>query len=91
MVYRSGKRNFYKDNGIEVLNHGKAEGKIVGGNLCTLNLLQGTEFMPDLTNSVLFLEDDELTSPSNFDRDLQSLIHQKISIGLKALSLENFN
>ena len=67
------KRNFYKDNGIEVLNHGEAEGKIVGGNLCTLNLLQGTEFMPDLTNAVLFLEDDELTS------------HWKISIKVRSI------
>jgi muramoyltetrapeptide carboxypeptidase LdcA involved in peptidoglycan recycling len=32
--------------------------------------------MPPLEGSVLFLEDDELTFPENFDRDLQSLIHQ---------------
>ena len=84
------KRSFYKDNGIKVLNHGKAEGKILGGNLCTLNLLQGTEFMPDLTNSVLFLEDDELTSPSNFDRDLQSLIHQKHFDRVKGIVIGKF-
>ncbi len=84
------KRNFYKDNGIEVLNHGKAEGKIVGGKLCTLNLLQGTEFMPDLTNSVLFIEDDELTSPSSFDRDLQSLIHQKNFDRVKGIVIGKF-
>lgn len=84
------RRNFYKDNGIEVLNHGKAEGKIVGGNLCTINLLQGTEFMPDLTNSVLFIEDDELTSPSTFDRDLQSLIHQKNFDRVKGIVIGKF-
>ena len=84
------KRNFYKDSGIQVLNHGKAEGRIVGGNLCTLNLLQGTEFMPDLTNSVLFIEDDELTSPSNFDRDLQSLIHQKNFDRVKGIVIGKF-
>ena len=84
------RRNFYKDNGIEVLNHGKAEGKIAGGNLCTINLLQGTEFMPDLTNSVLFIEDDELTSPSNFDRDLQSLIHQKNFDRVKGIVIGKF-
>lgn len=84
------KRNFYKDNGIKVLNHGKAEGKIVGGNLCTLNLLQGTEFMPDLKKSVLFIEDDELTSPSNFDRDLQSLIHQKHFDKVKGIVIGKF-
>lgn len=69
-------RVFHSDNGYKVINKGKADGKIIGGNLCTLNLLQGTQFMPDLTDTILFLEDDELTFPENFDRDLQSLIHQ---------------
>ena len=39
----------------------KTSGTIIGGNLCTLNLLQGTEFMPEFTeNTILFLEDDAL-------------------------------
>jgi muramoyltetrapeptide carboxypeptidase len=68
-------RTFYKNEGYKIINKGIAEGKIIGGNLCTLNLLQGTDYMPDLSGSILFLEDDELTFPENFDRDLQSLIH----------------
>jgi muramoyltetrapeptide carboxypeptidase len=68
-------RTFYKNEGYKIINKGIAEGKIIGGNLCTLNLLQGTDYMPDLSDSILFLEDDELTFPENFDRDLQSLIH----------------
>ncbi len=69
-------RTFYKNEGYRIINKGTAEGKIIGGNLCTLNLLQGTGYMPDLTHSVLFIEDDSLTFPENFDRDLQPLIHQ---------------
>jgi len=69
-------RTFINDEGIKVFNNGRAEGKILGGNLCTLNLLQGTEYMPNLADSILFIEDDELTFPENFDRDLQSLMHQ---------------
>lgn len=69
------KRNLIKNDGWLVINEGKANGTILGANLCTLNLLQGTEYMPDLDNSILFLEDDYLTNPDNFDRDLQSLIH----------------
>jgi muramoyltetrapeptide carboxypeptidase len=69
-------RIFYKNEGYRIINKGTANGIIIGGNLCTLNLLQGTEYMPDLTNTILFIEDDELTFPENFDRDLQSLIHQ---------------
>jgi muramoyltetrapeptide carboxypeptidase len=69
------KRNLTKNDGWLVINEGKANGTILGANLCTFNLLQGTEYMPDLDNSVLFLEDDYLTNPDTFDRDLQSLIH----------------
>ena len=37
------------------LHEGGAEGRIVGGNLCTLNLLQGTPFMPALDGALLFI------------------------------------
>jgi muramoyltetrapeptide carboxypeptidase len=71
------KREFIKNEGPYVINEGKADGTIIGGNICTLNLLQGTEFMPSLKNSILFLEDDDMNGELfhlNFDRDLQSLI-----------------
>lgn len=63
-----------------IINEGEAEGTIVGGNLCTFNLLQGTEYMPDLTDRILFIEDDGMADKMfyvEFDRNLQSLIHQK--------------
>lgn len=69
-------RVFLKNEEYEVINEGAATGKIVGGNLCTLNLLQGTKYMPNLDGKILFIEDDSLSSPETFDRDLQSLIHQ---------------
>lgn len=70
-------RNFISNEGFNYINEGEADGKIIGGNLCTLNLLQGTEFMPSLENVILFIEDADLTFAEIFDRDLQSLIHQK--------------
>jgi muramoyltetrapeptide carboxypeptidase len=60
-----------------VVQEGSCEGEIVGGNLCTLNLLQGTEFMPNLKNKILFLEDDNIMGDYftfEFERNLQSLI-----------------
>ena len=72
-------RDFIQNPGMFVINEGTAEGKIIGGNLCTLNLLQGTEYMPDISNSILFLEDDEMAGKLflvEFDRDLVSLIQQ---------------
>ncbi len=71
-------RTFYHNNGMFTINEGIAQGCIVGGNLCTLNLLQGTDYMPHIENKILFLEDDALTGKDflfNFDRDLQSLMH----------------
>ena len=60
-----------------VFREGACEGEIVGGNLCTLNLLQGTPYMPDLRDKVLFIEDDNIMGdyfPYEFDRNLQSLL-----------------
>lgn len=71
-------RIFENNEGMQIINEGEASGKIIGGNLCTLNLLQGTEYMPDLDNSIVFLEDDGLVGnvfEKEFDRDLQSLLH----------------
>jgi len=69
-------RKFEQNEGYSVINEGHCEGRILGGNLCTLNLLQGTEYMPSLANSILLIEDDFESQPLTFDRDLQSLIHQ---------------
>ena len=83
-------RKFIKNDGMFIINKGKAEGEIIGGNLCTFNLLQGTEFMPDFENKVLFLEDDNMAGESfqvEFDRNLQSLIHLPDFNKVKAIVL----
>ena len=71
-------RKFIPNDGMFIINEGEAEGDIIGGNLCTLNLLQGTEYMPNIENKVLFLEDDDMAGKiflMEFDRNLQSLVH----------------
>lgn len=84
------KREFIKNEGYFLLNEGRAEGKLLGGNLCTFNLLQGTEFMPQLKDSILFLEDDEETRDVHFDRDLQSLLQQTDFGGVRGLVIGRF-
>lgn len=69
-------RELISNDGFSSVNKGQTTGTILGGNLCTLNLLQGTEYFPDLENSVLFIEDDGTSLPHTFDRNLQSLIYQ---------------
>lgn len=83
-------RNFIPNDGFQVVNEGQVEGKLLGGNLCTLNLLQGTEYMPSLAGSILLLEDDEESKPRTFDRDLQSLIHQAGFEGVKGILIGRF-
>ena len=68
-------RKLIPNEGWLTINEGNAEGTILGANLCTFNLFQGTEYMPSLNNSILFLEDDETSKSFDFDRNLQSLIH----------------
>ena len=73
------KREFIKNDGFNILSEGVGEGVILGGNLCTLNLLQGTKYFPNIDNNViLFIEDDGLVGDNfvrEFDRDFQSLVH----------------
>ncbi|MEK7193667.1 MAG: S66 peptidase family protein [Patescibacteria group bacterium] len=83
-------RNPITNSGWLVAHEGEAEGTILGGNLCTLNLLQGTEYFPDLNDSILFLEDDEVSKSVDFDRDLQSLIHQPSFTGVRGFVIGRF-
>ncbi|WP_339314469.1 S66 peptidase family protein [Paenibacillus sp. FSL R10-2734] len=83
-------RIFIRNEGPYIINDGEATGTIIGGNLCTLNLLHGTEYMPSLRNSIVFLEDDYESSPVTFDRDLQSLIHQPDFQHVKGLVIGRF-
>ena len=60
-----------------IIQQGTCEGTIIGGNLCTLNLLQGTRFMPQADDIVLFLEDNNIMGDYfkyEFDRNFQSLV-----------------
>ena len=81
-------RLFIKNSGRIIINKGITEGKIIAGNLCTLNLLQGTQYMPNLDNVILFLEDDDLVGKEfirEFDRNLQSLLHSLKDKRIKGL------
>ena len=84
------KRVPIKNDGWLIINRGTARGTILGANLCTLNLLQGTEYIPNLNNSILFLEDDDTSKDVDFDRNLQSLIHLPSFNGVKGIIIGRF-
>jgi muramoyltetrapeptide carboxypeptidase LdcA involved in peptidoglycan recycling len=83
-------RNFIDNPGYECLQSGEAEGTIIGGNLNTIGLLQGTQFLPDLEDKILFIEDDLESRDVIFDRDLQSLLHQKSADKIKGIVIGRF-
>ncbi|MEC1432983.1 LD-carboxypeptidase [Bacillus subtilis] len=83
-------RRFYPNNGPVVIQEGYAEGTLIGGNLCTLNLLQGTEYFPETEHTILLIEDDYMSDIHMFDRDLQSLIHLPAFSHVKAILIGRF-
>jgi muramoyltetrapeptide carboxypeptidase LdcA involved in peptidoglycan recycling len=83
-------REWIEQDGYLVLQTGEAEGRLVGGNLSTLNLLQGTEFMPTLKDAILFIEDDSESHPQDFERKLQSLLQQPDAKKIKAIIIGRF-
>jgi muramoyltetrapeptide carboxypeptidase len=83
-------RTLIPNDGYFLINEGEGEGPIWGANLCTFNLLHGTEYMPGLADSVLFIEDDNESLPHTFDRDLQSLIHQPGFSHVKGILIGRF-
>lgn len=78
------------NEGWLVINDGVAQGNILGANLCTFNLLQGTEYMPQLFESILFIEDDRTSKYVDFDRNLQSLIHLPDFSGVRGIVIGRF-
>lgn len=86
-------RVFYDNEGFWIIHPGKASGTIIGGNICTFQLLHGTNYMPSLEDTIVFIEADSITQGhcvEEFDRDLQSLIHQPNFNKVNALVIGRF-
>lgn len=84
------KRELIPNDGWWQIRPGTAEGRIIGGNLCTLNLLQGTPFMPSLDGTILIIEDDFESHPVTFARDLTSLLQLPSASGVRGLAIGRF-
>lgn len=69
-------RTSMANEGWIVINPGETSGTIMGGNLNTLGLLRGTEWMPSIDHTILFIEDDSESRDVLFDRDLAALTQQ---------------
>lgn len=87
------KRNFIKNEGWWVIRSGSAEGKIIGGNLGSFDLLLGTPYRPVFeADTILFIEDC-FTSGGDagaFERNLQALMYQEDFKNVRALVIGRF-
>jgi len=85
------KREFEANEGYWLIHKGEAKGTIVGGNLCTFDLLLGTSYRPEFKeNTILFIEDDEISPLSEFERNLQALIYQLDFKNVKGIVIGRF-
>ena len=83
-------RNKFISDGWWAIRQGDAQGIAVGGNLSTVNLLQGTEFFPNLAGKILCVEDEETVDITTFWRDLHSLMQVPGASSIKALLIGRF-
>ena len=87
-------RNFIKNEGFLLCSSGTVKGSLIGGNLCSLNLLQGTEYFPVTDNkTILFIEDDDLAGEDTFGefkRNLTSLMQTPLSKFVSGIVLGRF-
>jgi muramoyltetrapeptide carboxypeptidase LdcA involved in peptidoglycan recycling len=77
-------------DGWWAMRPGAATGTVLGTNLCTLNLLQGTGYLPSLAGAVLMIEDDSRSDPPTFARDLTSLLQLPDAGTIRGLAIGRF-
>ena len=85
-------RQALENSGPRVVQSGSAEGVLIGGNLCSLNLLNGTEYFPRIEGDIILcIEDDSYDSiPETVERNIQSLMQQPFFRQVKAILVGRF-
>lgn len=68
-----------------------SSGTLIGGNLGTLLLLNGTSYMPNLEGTILCVEEDEIETPATVDRFLTQLRHIGAFSKIKGMLIGRFN
>jgi len=78
--------------GITTLQEGTAEGTMIGGNMCSLNLLNGTKYFPKVDGDIILcIEDDSYDSIlETFERNFQSVVQQRYFKNVKGILIGRF-
>ena len=84
-MIKSSKFNFnYKYGNSVVLKKGVASGRLIGGNLTDIVSMIGTDYLPDFSGAILFIEDC-FEEPYRIDRMLTQLINTSLLKGVRGI------
>lgn len=86
---KNGKLNLPEGDKIAGITKGAAKGRIIGGNLAMIMSIAGTDYLPDMKEKILFLED-VCEAPYRVDRMLNQLRLMKVFKSLKGIVLGAF-
>jgi muramoyltetrapeptide carboxypeptidase len=86
---KNGKLNLPEGDKIAGITKGSAKGRIIGGNLAMLMAISGTDYLPDMKDKILFLEDVS-EAPYRVDRMLNQLRLMKVFKSVKGIVLGAF-
>lgn len=78
------------NEGFWSINEGEASGNSFGGNFITFNLTMGSEFMPDLSDSIIFLEANKVIDHKDVQNQLQAILNQPGSEKIKGILIGRF-
>lgn len=83
-------RELIVNEGFWTINEGETEGKIIGGNFRTTNLIFGSEFMPDIKDTILFMEENHVIDFRGVQNELQSILNQPKGNKIRGLVIGRF-
>lgn len=83
-------RKLQKNPGWSVIRDGDARGELVGGNIVTFQALTGTQYMPETSGKILFLEDCSEQGPAEIDRALTHMKQAGVFQNIRGLLIGRF-
>ena len=85
-------RRSQPNSGPDIIQSGTTSGTVLGGNLCSLDLPNGTDYFPKVAGDIILcIEDDSYDSiPETVERNIQSLMQQPFFRQVKAILIGRF-
>lgn len=83
-------RTFITNDGAKLMSGGNGAGYLIGGNMSTISLLQGIQYIPMFDDIILFIEDDFESNEDTFIRQLNGLLMQSFAKNIRGVLVGRF-